>query len=111
MVIFIQTSTITPTSTNQSVFNNFGFNQLLKLQILLPLLKYNNLYHQTYIPPQSDHEHIEIAKVKDGTSKGIFADNYSLNHVISVEGNNLFMNEISYNTNIDAYCKMVIYLK
>uniref|UniRef100_U9TU98 Uncharacterized protein n=1 Tax=Rhizophagus irregularis (strain DAOM 181602 / DAOM 197198 / MUCL 43194) TaxID=747089 RepID=U9TU98_RHIID len=85
--------------------------ELLKLQILLSLLKYNNLYHQTYIPPQSGHEHVEIAKVKDGTSKGIFDNNYSLNHVIPVEGNNLFMNEISYNTNIDAYCKMVIYLK
>ncbi|CAG8779154.1 8852_t:CDS:2, partial [Rhizophagus irregularis] len=80
--------------------------ELLKLQILLSLLKYNNLYHQTYIPPQSGHEHVEIAKVKDGTSKGIFDNNYSLNHVIPVEGNNLFMNEISYNTNIDAYCKM-----
>ncbi|CAB4420059.1 unnamed protein product [Rhizophagus irregularis] len=76
------------------------FMELLKLQILLPLLKYNNLYHQTYIPPQSGHEHVEIAKVKDGTNKGIFADNYSLNHVIPVEGNNLFMNEISHVVNV-----------
>ncbi|GET51352.1 hypothetical protein RhiirA1_449193 [Rhizophagus irregularis] len=94
-----------------SLFHLIVLRELLKLQILLSLLKYNNLYHQTYIPPQSGHEHVEIAKVKDGTSKGIFDNNYSLNHVIPVEGNNLFMNEISYNTNIDAYCKMVIYLK
>lgn len=61
----------------------------------------------TYIPPQSGHEHIEIAKVKDGTSRGVFADNYSLN-VMPVEENNLFMNGISYNTNIN---EMLINIK